>query len=376
MSKDDTLEEVEFVGPGEMLKVAREKQGLTLDDVADKLHLRVSIIAGLEDDQYSTEISATFTKGYLKLYSKLLGLDDKLVLDAYKKLGKLEKEPAKLQSFSKKVARQASDQRLMMVTYLVLAIVIALVIAWWLQQDEGPFDSIISRSSEVKEEVVAEPTPKPAKEDTQTQELEESPSSSEINNQEPVIEEPDSLTESALDQSDTVEVAEPDSIDAADIQQETKAPIESETVATENANEPELVGAVSDDTAEIGIETSDISAQNNEPEQDAVDSFTNTNTDVVEQVIGDEATTNLGLPVDLVFQFAGDCWMKLTDATGEDVAYGIKKSGRVMPVSGIPPFEVVLGAPEVVQISYQGEPVDMTQFRAGYTARFTLPLTQ
>ena len=131
MSKDDTLEEVEFVGPGEMLKVAREKQGLTLDDVADKLHLRVSIIAGLEDDQYSTEISATFTKGYLKLYSKLLGLDDKLVLDAYKKLGKLEKEPAKLQSFSKKVARQASDQRLMMVTYLVLAIVIALVIAWW-----------------------------------------------------------------------------------------------------------------------------------------------------------------------------------------------------------------------------------------------------
>lgn len=376
MSKDDTLEEVEFVGPGEMLKVAREKQGLTLDDVADKLHLRVSIIAGLEDDQYSTEISATFTKGYLKLYSKLLGLDDKLVLDAYKKLGKLEKEPAKLQSFSKKVARQASDQRLMMVTYLVLAIVIALVIAWWLQQDEGPFDSIISRSSEVKEEVVAEPTPKPAKEDTQTQELEESPSSSEINNQEPVIEEPDSLTESALDQSDTVEVAEPDSIDAADIQQETKAPIESETVATENANEPELVGAVSDDTAEIGIETSDISAQNNEPEQDAVDSFTNTNTDVVEQVIGDEATTNLGLPVDLVFQFAGDCWMKLTDATGEDVAYGIKKSGRVMPVSGIPPFEVVLGAPEVVQISYQGEPVDMTQFRAGYTARFILPLTQ
>jgi len=376
MSKDDTLEEVEFVGPGEMLKVAREKQGLTLDDVADKLHLRVSIIAGLEDDQYSTEISATFTKGYLKLYSKLLGLDDKLVLDAYKKLGKLEKEPAKLQSFSKKVARQASDQRLMMVTYLVLAIVIALVIAWWLQQDEGPFDSIISRSSEVKEEVVAEPTPKPAKEDTQTQDLAESPSSSEINNQEPVIEEPDSLTESALDQSDTVEVAEPDSIDAADIQQETEAPIESETVATENANEPELVGAVSDDTAEIGIETSNISAQNNEPEQDAVDSFTNTNTDVVEQVIGDEATTNLGLPVDLVFQFAGDCWMKLTDATGEDVAYGIKKSGRVMPVSGIPPFEVVLGAPEVVQISYQGEPVDMTQFRAGYTARFTLPLTQ
>ncbi len=376
MSKDDTLEEVEFVGPGEMLKVAREKQGLTLDDVADKLHLRVSIIAGLEDDQYSTEISATFTKGYLKLYSKLLGLDDKLVLDAYKKLGKLEKEPAKLQSFSKKVARQASDQRLMMVTYLVLAIVIALVIAWWLQQDEGPFDSIISRSSEVKEEVVAEPTPKPAKEDTQTQDLAESFSSSEINNQEPVIEEPDSLTESALDQNDTVEAAEPDSIDAADIQQETEAPIESETVATENANEPELVGAVSDDTAEIGIETSDISAQNNEPEQDAVDSFTNTNTDVVEQVIGDEATTNLGLPVDLVFQFAGDCWMKLTDATGEDVAYGIKKSGRVMPVSGIPPFEVVLGAPEVVQISYQGEPVDMTQFRAGYTARFTLPLTQ
>ena len=78
--------------------------------------------------------------------------------------------------------------------------------------------------------------------------------------------------------------------------------------------------------------------------------------------------------IELVFTFSGDCWMNLTDATGEAIAYGVKASGRVMPVSGIPPFEVTLGAPEVVQISYNGEPVDMSGFQAGRTARFSLPL--
>ena len=102
---------------------AREKQGLSREKVAEQLHLRFTIIKQLEEDQYASDISATFTKGYLKLYAKLLGIDEKPVLAAYQKLGTQVKEPAKLQSFSQKVARQASDQRLMWVTYLVLVLI-------------------------------------------------------------------------------------------------------------------------------------------------------------------------------------------------------------------------------------------------------------
>ena len=80
--------------------------------------------------------------------------------------------------------------------------------------------------------------------------------------------------------------------------------------------------------------------------------------------------------IELVFEFADDCWMNLTDATGEDIAYGVKKAGRVMKVSGVMPFEVTLGAPDVVKISYDGVMVDMSRFPAGKSAKFSLPFSQ
>jgi cytoskeleton protein RodZ len=81
-------------------------------------------------------------------------------------------------------------------------------------------------------------------------------------------------------------------------------------------------------------------------------------------------------PVKLIFEFSGDCWMNLTDATGENIAYGVKVKGRVMPVTGIPPFEVTLGAPEVVKIRYAGESLDMSFLPFGRIAKFDLPLSE
>jgi cytoskeleton protein RodZ len=81
-------------------------------------------------------------------------------------------------------------------------------------------------------------------------------------------------------------------------------------------------------------------------------------------------------PVKLIFEFSGDCWMNLTDATGEKIAYGVKVKGRVMPVTGIPPFEVTLGAPEVVKIRYAGEFIDMSFLPSGRIAKFDLPLSE
>ena len=81
-------------------------------------------------------------------------------------------------------------------------------------------------------------------------------------------------------------------------------------------------------------------------------------------------------PVELIFEFSGDCWLNLTDATGEEIAYGVKVKGRVMPVTGIPPFVVTLGAPEVVKIRYAGESIDMSFLPFGRIAKFDLPLSE
>jgi len=76
----------------------------------------------------------------------------------------------------------------------------------------------------------------------------------------------------------------------------------------------------------------------------------------------------------VVFTFAGDCWVNITDATGERVAWGVKKTDYVMTIKGVAPFNVTLGKPELGTIDFAGQNVDMSQFNAGNIAKFTLPL--
>jgi cytoskeleton protein RodZ len=76
----------------------------------------------------------------------------------------------------------------------------------------------------------------------------------------------------------------------------------------------------------------------------------------------------------MVFTFSDDCWVSVKDANGEVVAIGVKVKGRVMEVSGLPPLEVILGAPGAVDIDFGGEQIDMSQFPVTRTANFQLPL--
>jgi cytoskeleton protein RodZ len=75
-----------------------------------------------------------------------------------------------------------------------------------------------------------------------------------------------------------------------------------------------------------------------------------------------------------VFTFSGDCWVNIYDASGERIAWGIKKSGYVMSVEGVAPLEVTLGKPELAIIEFNGQLVDLSGFNAGNIAKFTLPL--
>jgi cytoskeleton protein RodZ len=74
------------------------------------------------------------------------------------------------------------------------------------------------------------------------------------------------------------------------------------------------------------------------------------------------------------FTFSGDCWVNIFDASGERLAWGIKKSGYVMTIKGVAPFNVTLGKPELVTIKYNDNLLDISQFNRGNIAKFSLPL--
>lgn len=303
MSDIEEPQEEHIVGPGELLKQAREKSRQSIEQIANKLHLKAAVIEDIEGDCLDESISVTFSKGYLKLYAKHVGADEVAILAAYDQLNRQSKEPAKLQSFSRRVARQANDDRLMLVTYLIVGLVAAMVVVWWFQQTGDN--------------------------------------------------EPSTVVESSIVEQSSPAIAPQTSESAPSVQ-----------ILSEQT--PELASQSNDDVLEEATEQPQIDAQS--PKSDLLEP-TSTELSQDPQVLQDDPEAT-----ELVFTFSADCWINLVDASGEAIAYGIKDSGRVMTVQGIAPFVVTLGAPEAVQISYNGEAVNMTRFPAGKTAKFNLPL--
>lgn len=310
--------EVTILGPGQILRQAREKAQLSTQDIADKIRLKKTLIEDIEQDNYDIKLSLTFVKGYLKLYAKHVDVSESEVLAAFDNLNTQNKEPAKLQSFSRRLANQANDDKLMLVTYLIVAAVIALVVVWWLQQSST--------------------------ETTQVSELESYSST------------PETSTETE------------DIISAVSTNIPEVGQLDDKTVYTEDNLESEADLNFSSSTTDGSVDSKVVTANPESGESQELVQGEVTNTESLTQVTAE--------PVELVFEFSGDCWMNLTDATGENIAYGVKVKGRVMPITGIPPFEVTLGAPEVVQIRYAGKALDMSFLTPGRIAKFDLPLSE
>jgi len=77
-----------------------------------------------------------------------------------------------------------------------------------------------------------------------------------------------------------------------------------------------------------------------------------------------------------VFTFKGDCWVNIYDATGERIAWGVKKSGYVMTIQGKAPLRITVGKPELTSIVFNDQAIDMSLFDVGNIAKFNLPIIE
>jgi len=311
MIKNEEVQQSESVvqGPGQILRQARERSKLSVQDIADKMKLKRALIEDIEQDNFDINISLTFVRGYLKLYAKHVHVEETEILNAFEKLNIQKKEPIKLQSFSRKVANQSNDDKLMLVTYIILAAIIALVVIYWFQQSST--NTTASNVTKYPETIIK-----------------------------------DFISQEILTLEQTLTSDAPTLL----------VPQINENKSSDDSNvTAELITDNQSVNLDIVSDTSSLALLAN-----------TTETSIIETTA----------PVELIFEFSGDCWLNLTDATGEEIAYGVKVKGRVMPVTGIPPFVVTLGAPEVVKIRYAGESIDMSFLPFGRIAKFDLPLSE
>ncbi|KFZ29146.1 hypothetical protein IDAT_05580 [Pseudidiomarina atlantica] len=314
------------VTPGQLLSQARERKGLSQQQVADSLRLRVAVIQIIEADDYDKLASPTFVRGYLRSMAKALEVNEEQIFAAYRATHqeKTTDTSASMRSFSRRKVRERNDSRLRWISYIIIIVVIASALLWWWQDSGFSMDSITG-----SEDAPTEQEAQQARESSPDIPQVVRPSTNGMNGQQVPEDEIDTSQTSAVIVEGDETPSEPPPLPT---EEPTDAPTEASTdvPAQEPTQEP------------------------TETEQDSA------------PVVTDEPVA------DLVFTFSDACWVKVTDATGEDIAIGVKAAGYRMELTGEAPFDIILCRPESVAITYQGEPVNLDNFVRERSVTFTL----
>ncbi|WP_406663971.1 RodZ domain-containing protein [Gallaecimonas sp. GXIMD1310] len=173
----DPLDEQGLLSAGQQLRQAREARGWSVEEVAKRLNLRITVVEKLERDDYDQYSPATYTKGYLRAYSRLLDLREDDVLKSLntQALG-VTQESAAMHSFSKGTSRKKSDTLLTLVTWIIGLVLVALLAYFVWQKTTGDSPIVNDSPSPVTQHSVVEATmeqgttasetPPPAKDNT------------------------------------------------------------------------------------------------------------------------------------------------------------------------------------------------------------------
>ena len=316
----DAAEVTAQASPGELLRRERETQGLSRDEVAAALNLRPAVVDGLEADDYDQVPIVAYRRGYLRAYARLLGMEDRTVLDAY--TSRFEGDEPERRVTPVQVTRPPSRigaWLFKLVTLLVIAGLIGLTLMWW--QSRGG----------------SEP--------------------------------PD------VGDSGPVSV---DTLDGTTILEEEPAPVTGEGLPPlpEEGVDPIAPGAPAAPapTAPPGeVDPSGALLIASGPEAPAADDAPAEVEDTVEAPPEPVEEPPAADPRRLELTFNEQSWTEIFDANNQRIFVGLQEPGTSASVEGEPPFRLTIGNATGVELIWAGESVDLTA-RAGANnvARFTL----
>jgi cytoskeleton protein RodZ len=85
---------IQPVGPGAILRDARETREMTVGQLAQALHVSVSVLEAMEDNRFDVFDAPVYARGFIRQYAALVDIDPQPVLDAYARLGAGPSEPS------------------------------------------------------------------------------------------------------------------------------------------------------------------------------------------------------------------------------------------------------------------------------------------
>ncbi|MCA6999863.1 cytoskeleton protein RodZ [Dickeya solani] len=316
--------------PGERLREARERLGLTQQVVAERLCLKVSTVREIEDNNTPAGLAPTFLRGYIRSYARLVHLPEDELLPMLEKqvVPSRVSNVAPMQSLALGKSRKKRDGWLMLFTWLILLGVLGLTVAWWWQNHQAQQREINSMvdhanaSQNRKDGQAADVNSDPEPVDN-----DESVAGAPSGNGQPIVLNPPA---------------------AASSQPAVSTPVAPTTNASAAAS------AVSHTPAQVS-------------EQPLL------NQSATAPASAAPAADTSGAPGAIVIRFTSDCWLEVVDAAGKKLFSGVQRNGNVLNLTGQAPYRLKIGAPGAVQVEFQGKPVDLSRFvKSHQVARITL----
>lgn len=315
-----TVEQINDLTAGQLLRQTREQKQLSVQQVAIQLNLKPELILKIEQDEQDTGTLATFSRGYIKAYARLLKIPEQQVLSVFEKQSGVQSATAKpMSTFSNRTGKQTTEKRFVWLTYAIVLLLIAMLFAWWWQTGRTTAENITPLPA-----IVAESTTEPVSE--------------------PVIIPTESVNSVSEREQQTV---------ALDNKTDTAALTQNNASVTASSVQP---------MTEVTQLLSELVPQTSAEPETAADTESETLAEVSQDT--------------LKMTFRDSCWIDVVDAQGNRVAYGTKQKDYVMTVNGVAPFVITLGNPSVVDIDINQQSHDMSAFPAGRAAKFTLSRPQ
>ena len=328
-------------GPSAVLAEAREKQGLSQKDVADKLFLTTTFIRYIDDGEFERIPKPAFIKGYLRSYARTVGLSGDLIVELYEQALQAADPTPEIRDVTEEKVGTASITGPVLQTGIVGLLLLGLVIAliWWLvtdSEDEAP-PQVTQRSLEGPrlEQIAA--SPEPVIDQLQQDEV------------------PQSAAATTPEVPDAAQMQIDDAAEALSFSSEVQEPAVELAAAT--------VEAEADAQEQETIADEPMEAAG--PREITIDRTTENGRNYI--------TVDAAGSDQIELSFTDECWVEVNDALHGLVYQDLRRVGDVLTVYGSAPFEVLLGKASGVQMIYNGRPVDLEPYTGrDRTAKLTI----
>ena len=305
-------EKKEFKHPGPILKAARDELRLSVNEVAEKLHLRSSVVSLIESETYDDFASDVFLKGYFRSYCRLVGLHEARMVELLEnQLVEIQQAKEMAEKEELDAASRAKRMRFLKHVGIASAIVIVCAFTIWLLMGAQGFGS-----SEAADASEAE------------------------------------AISSAVRQTTNEILADAEISSAQDTAELGDVRIESPDEQAVSDEEPIIVAEEKPLAADL------ISGERNDSESSGLDSESAVMTDPETNVLNEPSSGGSFKQVDVVF--SEECWFEAYAANGQRITAALKRAGSSFSHNGQTPLRLVFGKGSLASLSVNGEAYDFS----------------